>query len=647
MNHIFVRLFLPLLLLVLAWSTLAMSAETADLLALSAEDTHIEIDAHVRYFSETAPVNPYKLLHAENENRWRVPDKPFLHFGNSPEPIWMRLDLRNDSHLQDWLLEIAWTYIEHATLITYDHENDSWGSLLKAGTTETVIDTKNPYHVLPLTLEPGHHTTVLLRLESSSKLLAPFHIWSKDAYQEQQTENSLLYGLFFGAILIMFCYNFSLFIFTRDSSYFFYAAYILAIILHTSTLTGHLHQNFLRNDWLRDNVYGIFSSLSFLMAMLFLRNFLSLRARGGWLLRMNDLILCHWTALLFCYLFFRTTVIILAEDIGAVLTCLGGLMTTIILWRNGNSSARYYTFAWCVRLLGTTPFMLSMVGLVGYSQQSLHLHLFGFIIEVLLLSLALGNRQKHERSEWEDAQKMALDLTRQLAQAQEGELKAQAKMLTIQHRTTEDLERRVLERTLELEQTLKSLEQANNQLAELSITDALTGISNRRYFDQIIEHEFRRAIRAKQPLSVVLADIDHFKSVNDTHGHQAGDQCLRAVAKALQQQCIRGTDLVARYGGEEFAIVLPATAQLDAAQIADKARQAIEQIDVQWNGRHISLCASFGVAGWLPYPGETMEAMLQAADKALYRAKSRGRNQVATAPVEHRQILPLLPLRTQ
>lgn len=647
MNHTFVRHFLSLLFLMLAWSTSALSAETADLLEISEQDAHIEIDARVRFFAETAPVNPYRLLNDEYENRWSIPDKPFLHFGNSPEPVWMRLDLRNGSRLPAWLLEIAWTYIEHATLITYDHENNSWGHLLEAGTTETATETKNPYHVLPLILEPGHHTTILLRLESSSKLLAPLHIWSKDAYQERQTDNSLLYGLFFGAVLIMFCYSLTLFISTRESHYFFYAAYILSIILYTATLTGHLHQNFLRNDWLRENIFGIFSSLSFLMATLFLRNFLSLKVRGGWLLRINDLILCHWTALLFCYLFFRTTVIILAEDIGTVLTCLGVLLTTIILWRNGNSSAKYYTFAWCARLIGTIPFMLSMAGLIGYSQQTLQHHLFGFITEVLLLSLALGNRQNHERTEWEGAQKVALDLTRQLAQAQEGELKAQAKMLALQHRTTEDLERRVLERTLELEQTLKSLEQANNQLAELSITDALTGISNRRYFDQIIEHEFRRAIRAKQPLSVVLADIDHFKSVNDTHGHQAGDQCLHAVAKALQQQCIRGTDLVARYGGEEFAIVLPATEQLDAAQIADKARQAIEQLDVQWNGRHISIRASFGVAGWLPYPGETTEAMLQAADKALYRAKSRGRNQVATAPVEHRQILPLLPLRTQ
>src|SRR5690606_26683429 len=131
-------------------------------------------------------------------------------------------------------------------------------------------------------------------------------------------------------------------------------------------------------------------------------------------------------------------------------------------------------------------------------------------------------------------------------------------------------------RTAELERTMKNLELANRELAKLSVTDPLTKLHNRRYFDETLQAELSRAVRTGQPLALILVDIDHFKAINDTYGHLVGDECLKLVASTLRQVVHRSADLVARYGGEEFAVVLPGIAPDDATEMANRLRQAIE-----------------------------------------------------------------------
>ncbi|HEX9985449.1 MAG TPA: diguanylate cyclase [Thermoanaerobaculia bacterium] len=161
------------------------------------------------------------------------------------------------------------------------------------------------------------------------------------------------------------------------------------------------------------------------------------------------------------------------------------------------------------------------------------------------------------------------------------------------------------------------LEQANERLERLSLSDALTGVANRRYFDRALVDEWERAIRRGDMLSLILLDLDHFKVLNDTHGHTAGDECLRAVAASLEK-AVRGSgDVIARWGGEEFALLLPNTSEEIAVAIAERLRAGIEPLGVT---------ASFGVAtsGTDVNPQELVER----ADRALYAAKRAGRNRV-------------------
>lgn len=172
------------------------------------------------------------------------------------------------------------------------------------------------------------------------------------------------------------------------------------------------------------------------------------------------------------------------------------------------------------------------------------------------------------------------------------------------------------------------------RLTKLALTDELTNIGNRRAFDEELDREWKRTLRQGSQISLVLLDIDHFKNFNDLYGHQAGDDCLRALAMAVKN-ATRSSDFVARYGGEEIAVVLPATESIAASEIAERIRAQIEGLRITHEGNSEGgnlVTASVGVATALARCGGTMrmpESLLLAADNALYRAKHEGRNRIA------------------
>ena len=174
----------------------------------------------------------------------------------------------------------------------------------------------------------------------------------------------------------------------------------------------------------------------------------------------------------------------------------------------------------------------------------------------------------------------------------------------------------------------RELAAANRELEKLSRQDGLTGIANRRHFDSYLQLEVRRAARERQPLSLILADVDHFKAFNDRFGHQAGDDCLRQVAGALCLAGRRPADLVARYGGEEFALVLPGTMVDGAIEVAQSISKLVGGLEIA-HARSESeqgVTLSQGIASLVPDRETSSEDLIQRADQALYQAKRQGRN---------------------
>jgi two-component system chemotaxis family response regulator WspR len=182
-----------------------------------------------------------------------------------------------------------------------------------------------------------------------------------------------------------------------------------------------------------------------------------------------------------------------------------------------------------------------------------------------------------------------------------------------------------------LHESQAQLLEANRELERLTKVDGLTGLSNRRYFNEYIEAEWKRALRSKEPLSILMIDVDHFKLYNDSHGHLAGDEVLKKVAAAIKAACKRSTDLAARYGGEEFAAVLPETPAGDLPQLAENIRHAVEALHLAHAASSAGpvVTISLGGASVVPNPSQSLASLIEAADKALYRAKRSGRNRAA------------------
>lgn len=192
----------------------------------------------------------------------------------------------------------------------------------------------------------------------------------------------------------------------------------------------------------------------------------------------------------------------------------------------------------------------------------------------------------------------------------------------------DELESKVQERTLELNIALQELEDANKELQEKNTLDELTGLYNRRFYDQKILAEYRRSRRNLTPLSLVVIDIDHFKQVNDSYGHLAGDECLVAVAACIKQCLRRSADISCRYGGEEFCLILPETDSKGAIALAEELRESIETCQISYNNIVIKLTISCGISTYLQQKNVKPEHIFEVADQALYKAKDNGRNQV-------------------
>jgi diguanylate cyclase (GGDEF)-like protein/PAS domain S-box-containing protein len=187
-----------------------------------------------------------------------------------------------------------------------------------------------------------------------------------------------------------------------------------------------------------------------------------------------------------------------------------------------------------------------------------------------------------------------------------------------------------------LGEAIVKLEAANTILRGLAHVDGLTGLANRRHFDELLDEEFRRAQRQELPLGLVLFDVDHFKAFNDRYGHLGGDDCLRRISRCVGDALRRPGDFAARYGGEEIALLLPATDACGSTDAAERIRDAVAKLHIEHAGSGFGLVTvSAGAAATHPFiPGSDAASLIKAADIALYQAKAAGRNCVRCRPNE-------------
>lgn len=624
----------PLLILLWVMTSLWTSFACAQP-ARSIEISDIEqmqvLPQHVQFYEEMPNQSIKDILNQPDLN-WQALKTSGINLGKKENAIWFRFSVSNkDTQDVFRLLDMRWLNV--AEVDYYQAKSDgSWEHFaagLSVPKSELYRDATS--YVFPIDLAADTSSDIYLRIKTSFIVYAPLFIFSEEKLEYEHFVYFLFLAATFGVLVSMLLYNALLYVFTHDKSYAWYSVYVLSImsfILASSGIGYHLIWG--DSLWWRMNSYGLTVTLSFLGAAMFIRNFLDLKQHGGWVLHVNTVMCIYWAAALLL----TPTGVTFTRTIGdsiALLSNVLAIITSVYLWQKGDKTARNFLFAWGILIIFTTVRIMLIQGHMPSNFLTENGQFFGFIAEVLLLSFALADRINRERVTREKAQAKSLEMQRLLNREREAKLQAQDKLLELQTETNQQLEQRVAERTEALVRTLKDLKTANQELSRLSTTDSLTRLHNRRYFDEVLEKEFDRARQHRHHISLILIDIDHFKQFNDTHGHLVGDDCLRLVAASLQDVVTRNADLVARFGGEEFAVVLLETKEDDAMLVAERIRKHINGLKFINRGQKLPISASLGVAGILPFEGDTTEQLIAASDKALYVAKNEGRNRTIRA----------------
>ena len=607
---------------------------------LGSQDTNVRVEGHVQLLFERAGerLDAAAVAAPAMAERWQPFKGRKINLMRQLHPVWVRFAVRNEAPAdRRWVLGVEWPLLDRIDLHPYDPVAGTFGPALHAGrnadpgTQARLL--KDPAFVFPLDVPSGASREVFLRVATDSAFFVPLAVSEATDFQARRFDTAVLMGALFGLLGVMFLYNAAIAGFAREPMYGVYSVYLLAVLLYELAVTGY-GALYVWPDvpWLMAHAYEVFACASFLAATVFFRYFLGLRHTGPrHIRRINTAVIAYWVIALAVSILWPNRWNSASIALFGLLASVLGVYSSVVLIVQGNRSARYFGIAWAVVIVGTLASLLSLVGVVEGNAFTNNAQHIGFCLEVLLLAIALADRIRRDRQAREAAQREALELVERVREEREQKIVAQEHAIALQARANEDLELRVLDRTAELERAMKNLELANVALSKLSVTDALTKVHNRRYFDEVMEKEYARSERTGVPLAVVLIDIDHFKRVNDTCGHLAGDECLRLVAAALRRTAGRSTDLVARYGGEEFALVLPGTDIAQALDLAERIRLAVAGIDFIYRGQRVPISVSLGVVARVASIEQPIADFIAEADAALYRAKDAGRNRVMLA----------------
>lgn len=625
---------MPLLLL---WTLILALLAPASALAQNGQDTsfpvfeisndspgRIEIEARMGVL-----MDPSRTLTLEQARFTPQPWQPIArqapNFGFTKDAYWFRFQINNRADVaQPRFIELPIPFLDDVRLYHYASGDLQASYALgdELPFAQRVVRHRN--FVMPVHLSPGVNT-VYLRLASTGTIEAPLRIWSPAEFHAASTDEALAQGAVIGVLLVMIIYNLFVFLSVRDINYIYYIAFVASYLLFHLTLTGYMYAYIWPNA-VRWNSFAIstFVASSALFTCLFTESFLKLRnfsKTAFYLVR---------ALMVFSGILLALTFVLpysLTIRVGTAITMpIAATALALGYWRWWQRAkfARFFCLGWTAILMGLGVLNAAKLGWIPISIWTENASQIGIVLLVVLLSFTLADRINNDRMLRLNAQAVALGHERRARASQRA-------LMRVTENSNRDLEQRVQSRTTDLNNTLEQLKVANDRLQLLSTTDGLTQLSNRSFFDSAVAAELRRAGRQQIAMSIILLDIDHFKSINDTYGHPAGDACLRALADLLRPRIHRAGDILARYGGEEFVIALIGVDLAHSVALAEDLRSAIEDSRTAFEDTTIRFTASFGLVSAIPRAPLTLHDFLSGADRALYEAKREGRNCVRAA----------------
>ncbi|TMP66466.1 GGDEF domain-containing protein [Pseudoalteromonas sp. S1609] len=569
---------------------------------------------------------PTSLEDARQSNlqEWLLLNNKPLNLGLESRPVWIQFKIKNQLSqplmpllsLDNPLLnDVSLAHFMGDKLLTSTHIGDTLALSQRVIKSESLL--------VKLTLPANSETTVYLKVNNDSGigLRVPLTLWQQDSLLAYKSMVNLLYGLLIGFIFSLAVSSLVLFAFSRKH-YFAYAGLITLMLGFFLAYLGGFGFRYAPS-----NIADLQQLMLPILLMLITISFLPLQrhvctAIESNLVKGQTIITALYALIILLIWLLPTPSVALFAILSIPIILIYHVVTTLFyLRKNPTSPNKSLLMALGFFLIVVIHFSIALTGFYTVTRASLMLTFAASLGCSFCLSYTVIKLFILQRDEQVTAQQA---LIAQSA-AQDALLNER---IELQERTRQELESQVDERTFELQVTLRELEDKNHELEQLNMEDALTGIKNRRFFDKKLLMEIRRSRREQTPLSIIMLDIDKFKSINDNYGHLTGDQVIRAVSDTIKQQLKRPLDEVARYGGEEFVILLPNTDNPGALIIAEQTRLAIANNTVNVAGTIIDFTISAGVYTQIADDIHNPELFTDYADKALYLAKQHGRNQV-------------------
>jgi diguanylate cyclase (GGDEF)-like protein len=554
------------------------------------------------YFSHNEVLSLEEVRQQDN-SIWNSINIKDASFGFDQRHFWFKIPLQN-IHSSDnpWFLrsnyplldEIDVYLIANNEVIQKFHSGDKFPFMQRP--------IKLPTFVFPLKIDTDQEYSLYLHVQTTSSLQLALSLQKESNFWQTLAFENATSAAFYAILLSMLIYNTVIFFIVRARSYLYYILYLASFIVFMASIHGWAYK-FLWPDspMIHELSVAFAIGLNIIFVALFCSSFLKLATLRP---SLNKIILLFvWIAAVYCIavLIFPYAIMIrLGAGLIIIVAAIGLLSTAQEWFRSGSREVMTFVLAWITMLIGVSLYSGQKLGFLPINTLTEHAIEIGAVIEVLLVAVGLADRINTERK---------------------ARIETQQQMLEIQITANQELDNKVRERTEELEIL-------NNHLQTTAITDSLTQVNNRHYFDKKLPTEYRRAYRDKSWIALLILDIDHFKSFNDHHGHQAGDIVLQAVAESIKEVVKRPSDAVTRYGGEEFTVLLPNTPVEGAYKVAERVRKEIAALKIDWQQQSLSVTVSIGVACFIPAHHEGESILLKQADDFLYVAKDNGRNQV-------------------
>jgi two-component system, sensor histidine kinase LadS len=598
---------------------ISMATPLGSALVLSQEKNGIYANSHVEYFIDDSEKMTFDEVRSHGQFI-SAAGKTVLPFVTGK--VWFRIKIakQNDSS-QAWGLEYLPFNVVETIFLSPDQAGNYKAQV--AGDAHPQSSKEYPYRQFFYLLEfySNKEITVYWQDEIYSSYVFPLRIWKIESWVDHSLKSYLFLGVYTGIMLGLSLYNLMLFVRLKDKIFFIYFCTIFSYLLfsiHISGLGAHI---FWPASWINfSGLSAIFIAIAGSCSLLFAKALLDTTSK----LKRVDFI---FNLSIFGYVLVIVLILFGEMEWSELLTEWVGLLwlplaffVAVYLSLKGSIWARYYLLGESPSIVGGFLLGLMTLGILEANEFNANFYYFAGAWSAVLFSQALAEKVHSLKAEKASALKSLL--------------KEKNDNLLVAEEYKRTLEEKVKQRTTELslevqmhQQTLEQLRDSQSKLEEMAYSDALTGLPNRRMFQDRLSQAFTRAQRHGGEFALALIDLDHFKRINDSMGHAVGDQLLQFVAQHFND-ALRHCDTVARLGGDEFAMILTEPiSKKDAVMICQRLLASFD-LPVLIDHRQVQTGMSIGLA-WFPVDGQDIDALIGAADVALYQAKAAGRHRLS------------------